>query len=162
MLVEENNGNAILRSATEFQPAGALRMPIPYQYGCAYTFAKGKFLHLKSWLLGRWVSGAHIVALTQARDVTWHLGAHYGYPILCFIEELYVTGGIINDTVTNRAEVIDLANRTGTQTAIPPMQVTRNWHASAAAGPLVFVFGGLNERVERTSSCEFYDSRTNR
>ncbi len=33
-------------------------------------------LHLKSWLLGRWVSGAHIVALTQARDVTWHLGAH--------------------------------------------------------------------------------------
>ncbi len=63
---------------------------------------------------------------------------------------------------TNRAEVIDMANRTGTQTALPPMQVPRYWHASAAAGSLVFVFGGVNERRELTSSCEFYDSRTNR
>ncbi len=76
MLVEVNNEEAILRSATEFQPAGAHKLPIPYLESCAYTFANGKFLHLKSWLLGRWVSGAHIVALTQARDVTWHLGAH--------------------------------------------------------------------------------------
>ncbi len=76
MLVEVNNEEAILRSATEFQPAGALKLPIPYRNSCAYTLGNGKFLHLKSWLLGRLVSGAHIVALTQARDVTWHLVAH--------------------------------------------------------------------------------------
>ncbi len=63
MLVEVNTEEAILRSATEFQPAGALELPIPYRDGCAYTLASGKFLHLKSWLLGRLVSGAHIVAL---------------------------------------------------------------------------------------------------
>ncbi len=63
---------------------------------------------------------------------------------------------------TNRAEVIDLANHTGTQTALPPMQVPRCEHALAAAGSRVFAFGGRNERDERTSSCEFYDSRTDR
>ncbi len=81
---------------------------------------------------------------------------------LCYKGKLYVTGGVINDTVTNRAEVIDMANRTGTQTALPPMQVPRSSHASAAAGSRVFVFGGWNGRVEPTSSCEFYDSRTDR
>ncbi len=63
VLVEVNNEEAILRSATEFQPAGALRMPIHNRQYCGYTFANGKFLHLKSCLLGRLVSGAHIVAL---------------------------------------------------------------------------------------------------
>ncbi len=80
----------------------------------------------------------------------------------CFIGKLYITGGEISDVATNRAEVIDMANPTGTQTALPCMQVPRNCHASAAAGSLVFVFGGWNERNERTSSCEFYDSRTDR
>ncbi len=78
---------------------------------------------------------------------------------LCYIGKLYV-GGKINLTVTNRAEVIDLANKTGTKTALPPMQVPRYFHASAAAGSRVFAFGGVNERVEFT--CEFYDSRTDR
>ncbi len=45
-LVEENNGEAILRSATELQPTGTLRMPFPYREGCAYTFANGK-LHFQ-------------------------------------------------------------------------------------------------------------------
>ncbi len=85
VLVEEKgNEEAILRSVTEFQPAGALKLPIPYRINCAYTFANGKFLHLKSWLLGSLVSGAHIVALTQARDVTWHPGAQKGY-LVCVL-----------------------------------------------------------------------------
>ncbi len=67
VLVEDSNEEAILRSATEIQPAGALKLPIPYRNGCVYTFANGKVLHYKSWLLGRLVSGANIVALTQAR-----------------------------------------------------------------------------------------------
>ncbi len=78
------------------------------------------------------------------------------------VGKLYVTGGFINRAATNQAEVIDVANHTGTQTALPPMQVPRHYHASAAAGSRVFVFGGVNERNERTSSCEFYDSRTDR
>ncbi len=81
---------------------------------------------------------------------------------LCYIGKLYVTGGEINGAVTNQAEVIGMANLTGTQTALPPMQVPRCGHESAAAGSRVFVFGGLNERNERISSCEFYDSRTDR
>ncbi len=75
---------------------------------------------------------------------------------------MYITGGEINGAVTNRAEVIDLANHTGTQTALPPMQMPRYFCASAAAGSRVFEFGGLNERDERISSCEFYDTRTGR
>ncbi len=67
VLVEDSNEEAILRSATEFQPAGALELPVPIRGGCVYTFANGKVLHYKSWLLGRLVSGANIVALTQAR-----------------------------------------------------------------------------------------------
>ncbi len=72
------------------------------------------------------------------------------------------TAGIINCAVTSRTEVIDLANRTGTQTALPPMQVPRHCHASAAAGSRVFAIGVWNEQNERTSSCEFYDTRTDR
>ncbi len=102
------------------------------------------------------------MALSQARDITWHLGAHEVYLILCFIEKLYITGGRINGAVTNRAEVIDMANPTGTQAALPPMQVPRSGHALAAAGSRVFAFGGRNERGEPTSSCEFHDSRTDR
>ncbi len=78
---------------------------------------------------------------------------------MCYIGKLYITGGVINGAWTNRAEVIDLANQTGTQTALPPMQMPRSRHASAAGGSRVFVFGGRNEWDERTSSCEFYDSQ---
>ncbi len=81
---------------------------------------------------------------------------------LCYIGKLYVTGGEINGAVTNQAEVIHLASPTGTHTALPPMQVPRHWHASTAAGSRVFVFGGLNELYELTSSCEFYESRIGR
>ncbi len=34
---------ATLRSVTEFQPSGSLRMSIPYREGCAYAFANGRF-----------------------------------------------------------------------------------------------------------------------
>ncbi len=71
-------------------------------------------------------------------------------------------GGRINGAPTNQAAMIDLANHTGTQTALPPMQVPRHGHASAAGGSLVFAFGGRNEQNGRTSSCEFYDTRTDR
>ncbi len=81
---------------------------------------------------------------------------------LYIIGKLYVTGGFIEGAVTNRAELIELASHTGIQTALPPMQVHRCSHASAAAGSRVFVFGGVNERNELMSSCEFYDARINR
>ncbi len=82
--------------------------------------------------------------------------------ILCYIGKLYITGGDIYCASTNWAEVIDVANHTGTQAALPPMEVPRSSHASAAAGSRVFVFGGLNELYKLTSSCEFYDSRIDR
>ncbi len=63
--------------------------------------------------------------------------------------------------LTNLAEVIDLANPTGALTALPPMQESRSCQALADGGSRVFAFGGINEDGE-TSSCEFYDSRTNR
>ncbi len=69
-------------------------------------------------------------------------------------------GGFINGISSNRAEVIELSNHVGTHTALPPMQVPRSVPASAAAGSLVFAFGGFNERFKDTSSCEFYDTRT--
>ncbi len=40
-LVEVNNEESILRSATEFQPTGTLTMSIPYRKCCAYTFSQG-------------------------------------------------------------------------------------------------------------------------
>ncbi len=43
VLVEENHGEAILRSASEFQ---TLRMSVPFRETCAYTFVNGK-LHLQ-------------------------------------------------------------------------------------------------------------------
>ncbi len=42
VLIEFNHVEAILRSVTELQPTGTLRMSIPYRDGCAYTFANGK------------------------------------------------------------------------------------------------------------------------
>ncbi len=35
---------AILRSVTEVQPTGSLRMSIPYRPGCAYSFANGRYI----------------------------------------------------------------------------------------------------------------------
>ncbi len=46
VLVEVNHGEAILRSATEIQPTGTLRLSVPYRHGCAYTFTDGK-LHIE-------------------------------------------------------------------------------------------------------------------
>ncbi len=76
--------------------------------------------------------------------------------------KLYVTGGRINDKQTNRAEVIDVDGQAGTVTTLPPMQEAREDHALAAAGSLLFAFGGWIEINSYMSSCEFYDSRTNR
>ncbi len=70
-------------------------------------------------------------------------------------------GGRINNEPTNLAEVIGVANQTGTPTALPPMQVPRSRHVLAARGSRVFAFGGIGEG-DLTSSCEFYDSRTSR
>ncbi len=74
LLVELNNGEAILRPVTELQPTGTLRMPIPYRNGCAYTFANGKFFSSQKMVARPFGQrGSH-------RDVdpskTWHLGAH--------------------------------------------------------------------------------------
>ncbi len=74
---------------------------------------------------------------------------------------MYVTGGDINNEPTNLAEVIEVANQAGTPTTLPPMQMPRSCHALAAGGSLVFAFGGIREG-NVTSSCELYDSRTNR
>ncbi len=79
-----------------------------------------------------------------------------------YLGKLYVTGGIINGARTNLAEVIEVANQTGTPTALPPMQVPRSQHALVAGGSRVFAFGGWRSEGDVTSSCEFYDSRTNR
>ncbi len=43
LLVAVKRGEATLRSVTELQPAGTLRMPIPYREYCGYTFANGKY-----------------------------------------------------------------------------------------------------------------------
>ncbi len=72
-----------------------------------------------------------------------------------------VTGGTIKGTRTNLAEVIEVTYETGIPTAFRRMQVPRSDHALAAGGSRVFAFGGISEGGE-TSSCEFYDSRTNR
>ncbi len=41
------------------------------------------------------------------------------------------------------------------------MLEARTLHATVAAGPFVFAFGGWNGQHELRSSCEVYDSRTN-
>ncbi len=66
---------------------------------------------------------------------------------------------------TNQADVIDVDSQTGKVTSLPPMQEARGYHALAAAGSLVFAFGGCikrDELEELTSSCELFDSRTNK
>ncbi len=78
------------------------------------------------------------------------------------IGKLYVTGGRINGEQTNRAEAFDLGGQAGTVTSLPPMQETREDHALAAAGSLLFAFGGWIDHGSYMSSCEFFDSRTNR
>ncbi len=42
LLVEEKDGKATLRSATDLQPTGSFRMPIPYRKYCSYTLANGE------------------------------------------------------------------------------------------------------------------------
>ncbi len=74
--------------------------------------------------------------------------------------KLYITGGRIDGTRTNRDEAIDVDGQAGTVTTLPPMQEAREDHALAAAGSLLFAFGGWNRGL--MSSCEFYNSRTNR
>ncbi len=78
------------------------------------------------------------------------------------IGKLYVTGGRINGTQTNRAEAIDVDGQAGTVTTLPPMQEARADHALAAAGSLLFAFGGWIKIGSYMSSCEFYDLRTNK
>ncbi len=78
------------------------------------------------------------------------------------IGKLYVTGGKIAKTLTNQADLIDVDSQTGTVTSLPPMQEARSRHALAAGDSLVFAFGGYNNQDERESSCELFDSRTNR
>ncbi len=75
---------------------------------------------------------------------------------------MYVTGGRIDGTRTNRAEVIDVDGQAGMVTTLPPMQEARNYHALAAAGSILFAFGGYIKLGSWMSLCEFYDSRTNR
>ncbi len=77
------------------------------------------------------------------------------------IGKLYITGGQVNGKkITNNAEVFDVPSKTGEVKALPPMVEPRRWHTSAAAGPFIFAFGGVNEQNKEISSYEFYDSRT--
>ncbi len=72
---------------------------------------------------------------------------------------LYITGGL---TSPHQAEVTTIASHGDTMLApLPPMLEGRRSHATAAAGPLLFVFGGINGLSEVMSSCEFLDTRTN-
>ncbi len=83
----------------------------------------------------------------------------------CVIGKLYATGGYLNKTLTNQADVIDVDSQTGKVASLPPMQEACRSHALVAAGSLVFAFGGLIKRGEEeewASSCELFDSRTNR
>ncbi len=75
---------------------------------------------------------------------------------------MYVTGGRINGKQTNRAEAFDLGGQAGTVTSLPPMQEAREDHDLAAAGSLLFAFGGWIKDGLYMSSFEFYDSQTSR
>ncbi len=44
LLVEVNDGKATLRSATDLQPTGSFRMPIPYRIDCAWALANGEYI----------------------------------------------------------------------------------------------------------------------
>ncbi len=125
------------------------------------------------------------IALTRSQKVSVHCVAQFAvngetHWTICFkwatanvkskvnfafwqvIGKIYLTGGyIIGRGITNRAEVLDVSRPTCEIKALPPMTNSRKWHATTAAGPFVFAFGGVNEHHEKVSSCEFYDSRTN-
>ncbi len=77
------------------------------------------------------------------------------------IGKLLITGGLINGTTTDQAEVLNVPSKTGQINALSPMVEPRTWHATVAAGPFVFAFGGWNGNSGSVPSCEFYDSRTN-
>ncbi len=68
-----------------------------------------------------------------------------------------MTGGFKNERSSNQASVINLSCQGGTETKLPPMLESRCIHATAVVGNFVFAFGGLNERNDVVSSCEFYD-----
>ncbi len=74
---------------------------------------------------------------------------------------MYITGGRINGMTTDQAEVLNVQSKTGEIIELSPMVEPRTGHATVAAGPFVFAFGGWNGQGESTSSCELYDSRTN-
>ncbi len=77
------------------------------------------------------------------------------------IFKLLITGGLINGTTTDQAEVLNVQSKTGGIIELSPMVETRTWHATVAAGPFVFAFGGWNGNRGSVPTCEFYDSRTN-
>ncbi len=62
---------------------------------------------------------------------------------------------------TDQAEVLNVPSKTGEINDLSPMMEPRTCHATVAAGPFVFAFGGLNGNRGSMSSCEIYDSRTN-
>ncbi len=72
-----------------------------------------------------------------------------------------MTGGRKNGRVINQARLINVSSQEGTVTELPPMLQSRCIHATAVVSNFVFAFGGLNERNELLSSCEFYDPATN-
>ncbi len=72
------------------------------------------------------------------------------FPVVV-VEKLFVTGGYISGTRTNQAEVIDVDGQEGTVTTLPPMQETREDHTLAAAGSLLFAFGGWIKRGSNMS-----------
>ncbi len=177
-IVEVKNEVDTLCSVTELQPKVSFRMSIPYRFYCAYAFAKGNCVSC-SWrrrVVPRINDTFHNLNNIFMFGITrrWHL-SYDRWPLSslivtcrasrCVIGKLFVTGGYLNNTLTNQADVIDLVSQSGTVTSLPPMQEARSNHALAAAGSLVFVFGGRIKRGEGeewTSSCEFFDSRTNR
>ncbi len=115
----------------------------------------GQFDYCKKWLSCGYVSWV----LTSCDALTLSLGVEFPVGV---VGKLYITGGRINGARTNQAEAIDMDGQAGTVTPLPAMQEARISHALAAAGSLLFAFGGYIIGVSLMSSCEFYDSRTNR
>ncbi len=72
-----------------------------------------------------------------------------------------MTGGLKNERSSNQARAINLSSQGGTITKLPPMLESRCIHSTAVIGNFISAFGGLNERNEVVSSCEFYDPATN-
>ncbi len=72
-----------------------------------------------------------------------------------------MTGGWKKGRASNRVRVMNISSQEDTATKLPLMLESRCIHTTAAVGNFVFAFGGLNERNEVVSSCEFYDPATN-